>query len=85
MTSNGGRLNTTIQAAQLLVLIVGIAAALLTIGRRDAHIQRNIQDIAELRSISEDLLKASISVQMSLQYHDEQLAKLYARIERLEG
>ena len=55
------------------------------IGKRDAHIERNIQDITDLRGISEDLLKTSISVQMSLQFHDEQLAALYERIERLEG
>ena len=85
MNNQNNGLNTTLLGAQLIVLIIGIVAAVLTIGRRDAQIERNIQDITDLRGISEDLLKASISVQMSLQFHDEQLAALYERIERLEG
>jgi len=85
MNNTNTGINTTLQGAQLIVLIIGIIAAVLTIGRRDAQIERNIQDITDLRGISEDLLKATISVQMSLQFHDEQLAALYERIERLEG
>ena len=85
MNNTNTGINTTLQGAQLIVLIIGIVAAVLTIGRRDAQIERNIQDITDLRGISEDLLKATISVQMSLQFHDEQLASLYERIERLEG
>tara|TARA_E500000305_G_scaffold107805_2_gene108552 strand:- start:750 stop:1007 length:258 start_codon:yes stop_codon:yes gene_type:complete len=85
MNNTNTGINTTLQGAQLIVLIIGIVAAVLTIGRRDAQIERNIQDITDLRGISEDLLKATISVQMSLQFHDEQLAALYERIERLEG
>jgi hypothetical protein len=65
--------------------VIGIIAAITTIGRRDAHVERNIQDIRDLRGISEDLVKTSISLQMSLQFHDEQLTALYERIERLEG
>ena len=67
------------------MLVVGLLAVVLSIGRRDAQIDRNIQDITHLRKISEDLLKTTISVQMSLQFHDEQLSALYERIERLEG
>jgi hypothetical protein len=85
MNNQNTGLTTTLLGAQLIVLIIGIVTAVLTIGRRDAQIERNIQDITDLRGISEDLLKASISVQMSLQFHDEQLAALYERIERLEG
>tara|TARA_R110002012_G_scaffold254485_1_gene433548 strand:- start:487 stop:741 length:255 start_codon:yes stop_codon:yes gene_type:complete len=78
-------LQTTLQGAQLLVLIIGIIAAMTTIGRRDAQIGRNIEDLRELRNITEDLLKTSISVQISDQYQNEQLARLLERIERLEG
>ena len=78
-------LQTTLAGAQLLVLIIGIIAAMTTIGRRDAQIGRNIEDLRELRSITEDLLKTSISVQISDRYQNEQLARLLERIERLEG
>ena len=78
-------LQTTLQGAQLLVLIIGIIAAMTTIGRRDAQIGRNIEDLRELRNITEDLLKTSISVQISDQYQNEQLARLLERLERLEG
>tara|TARA_R100000544_G_scaffold29958_1_gene16260 strand:- start:76 stop:330 length:255 start_codon:yes stop_codon:yes gene_type:complete len=78
-------LQTTLQGAQLLVLIIGIIAAMTTIGRRDAQIGRNIEDLRELRNITEDLLKTSISVQISDQYQNEQLARLLERITRLEG
>ena len=78
-------LQTTLAGAQLLVLIIGIIAAMTTIGRRDAQIGRNIEDLRELRSITEDLLKTSISVQISDRYQNEQLARLLERIARLEG
>lgn len=78
-------LQTTIQGAQLLVLVIGIIAAMTTIGRRDAQIGRNIEDLRELRNITEDLLKTSISVQISDQYQNEQLARLLERVARLEG
>ena len=68
----------------MLVLIIGIIAAMTTIGRRDAKIGRNIEDLRELRNITEDLLKTSISVQISDQYQNEQLDRLLERIERLE-
>tara|TARA_S200002703_G_scaffold90203_2_gene77811 strand:+ start:1934 stop:2107 length:174 start_codon:yes stop_codon:yes gene_type:complete len=57
----------------------------MTIGKRDAQIGRNIEDLRELRMITEDLLKTSISVQISDQYQNEQLARLLERITRLEG
>ena len=56
-----------------------------TIGRRDAQISRNIEDISELRKISEDILKASISSQFADQYQNEQLQSLLIRIDKLEG
>ena len=65
--------------------MIGIVAAFMTIGKRDAQIGRNIEDLRELRMITEDLLKTSISVQISDQYQNEQLARLLERITRLEG
>ena len=76
---------TAIQTLQLIVLIVGIGAAVVTVGRRDAEIGRNIQDIAELRKISVDLMRTSISHQMADEYQNRQLMELLARIERLES
>ena len=76
---------TTIQAFQLIALIVGIAVVVISIGRRDAEIGRNIQDIHELRKISQDLLRASISHQMADEFQNRQLMDLLQRIEKLES
>lgn len=68
-----------------MTLIIGIVCAVMVLGKRDAHIARNIQDIKELRLISEDLLKTSISVQMTNKFQEQQLAALLDRVHRLEG
>ncbi len=83
--NNNNKLNTTIQSLQLVTLIIGIVCAVMVLGKRDAHIARNIQDIKELRLISEDLLKTSISVQMTNKFQEQQLAALLDRVHRLEG
>ena len=82
---DGQRLQTQIQGAQLIVLILGIASVMVAIGKRDAQLERNIEDIAELRSISSDVLKASIASQMTDTWQNEQLQNLLLRIEQLEG
>ena len=53
MPQKAQSIQTIIQGAQLVALIFGIAAVMTTIGRRDAQITRNIEDISELRKISE--------------------------------
>tara|TARA_R100001463_G_scaffold119610_1_gene175513 strand:+ start:164 stop:421 length:258 start_codon:yes stop_codon:yes gene_type:complete len=85
MPQKAQSIQTIIQGAQLVALILGIAAVMTTIGRRDAQITRNIEDISELRKISEDILKASIASQFADQYQNEQLQSLLSRIEKLEG
>jgi hypothetical protein len=81
---NNRKLQTQIQGAQLIVLILGIAGVMVSIGKRDAQLERNIEDIAELRSISSDVLKASIGSQITDTWQNEQLQKLLNRIEKLE-
>ena len=76
---------TFLQTCQLIALVIGIAAAMLAIGRRDAQIDQNVQDISELRNISEDLLRTSIASQMSDEFMSEQLKSLLRRIEKLES
>lgn len=82
---NRENIQTIVQSAQLIVLIVGIGTAMLAIGRRDQQINQNVQDIGELRNISEDLLKTSIASQMSDEFQNEQLRALLRRIEKLES
>ena len=82
---NRVNIQTIVQSAQLLVLIIGIATAMLAIGRRDQQIDQNVQDIRGLRNISEDLLKTSIASQMSDEFQNEQLKALLRRIEKLEN
>jgi hypothetical protein len=82
---NRENIQTIVQSAQLIVLIIGIGTAMLAIGRRDQQINQNVQDIGELRNISEDLLKTSIASQMSDEFQNEQLRALLRRIEKLES
>jgi hypothetical protein len=67
-----------------VALVVGISTAIIAIGRRDAHVERNQIDIAALNSISSDLIKTSIQSKMELQFHDIRLVELFERVERLE-
>ena len=82
---NRENIQTIVQSAQLFVLIIGIATAMLAIGRRDQQIAQNVQDIGELRNISEDLLKTSIRTQISDEFQNGQLSSLLRRIEKLES
>lgn len=82
---NKVQFNTAIQSLQLLTLVIGVIAVVVMLGRRDAQLSRNIEDISELRRISGDLIEASIGVQISNKYQDEQLAALLERVRRLEG
>ena len=76
---------TLIQAMQLVALVIAILTVTISIGRRDAEIGRNIQDINELRKISQDLLRTSISQQMTDEFQNRQLMELLTRIEKLES
>ena len=82
---NRENIQTIVQSAQLFVLIIGISTAMLAIGRRDQQIDQNVQDIGELRNISEDLLKTSIRTQISDEFQNGQLSSLLRRIEKLES
>lgn len=76
---------TAVQTCQLIALIVAIAMVAVNMGRRDAQIGRNIQDIHELRQISHDLLRTSITNQMTDEYQNRELVVLLSRIEKLES
>ena len=78
------KIQTTLQTLNLVALVVGISTAIIAIGRRDAHVERNQIDIAALNSISSDLIKTSIQSKMELQFHDSRLVELFERVERLE-
>jgi len=75
---------TVLQWAQLLVLVIGVAGVFLTIGRRDATLEQNSAQIAELRSICSDLARVTGSLSSTDVAHSTQIAGIEKRLDRLE-
>jgi len=76
---------TVLQWAQLLVLITGVAGVFLTIGRKDATLEANSTQIAELRSICSDLARVTGSLSSTDAAHSTQIAGIEKRLDRLEA
>ena len=72
-------------ALQTIVLTATAAGIFLNIGRRDQEIQNNSSDIAELREISQDLVKSQVLSEANDSNHANTMAELRRRIERLES
>lgn len=75
---------TVLQWAQLLVLCIGVAGVFLTLGRRDAVLEMNGQQIAELRAICSDLARVTGSLSSTDAAHSAQIASIEKRLDRLE-
>lgn len=76
---------TVLQTLQLVVLLVAVGGIFLTIGRKDAHLEGNTNEIKDLRAISTDLVKASIESTTTNREQDRRLDDLRTRIARLES
>jgi hypothetical protein len=91
MTPIGPRHQTHPQLAfaisimQLFVLVVGVAGVFVTLGRKDAILERQDRDISELRSIAQDLVKAQVLGAANDQKHTEALSAVAVRLDRLEA
>ena len=74
---------TVIQFLQLGTLVIGVAGLFLTVGRKDARLESNTTEIAELRDIASDLVKASIESTTTNREQDRRLDDLRNRLARL--
>ena len=50
------KIQTIINSLQLLVLVIGVAAVFLSIGRRDQQLDHAVGDLGELSSIVQELV-----------------------------
>lgn len=79
------QLATAISIMQLCVLVVGVAGVFITLGRKDAILERQDRDLTELRSIVGDLVKSQVLGAANDQKHGEALQQVANRLDRLEG
>ena len=77
-------LGVVIQFFQLATLIIGVAGLFLTVGRKDARLEQNTLEIAELKDIASELAKASVESTMTDREQDRRLDDLKGRLARLE-
>jgi len=73
-----------VQWAQLVVLVIGVAGIFLTIGRKDALLDANAQQISELRSICADLARVTGSLSSTDAEHSAKITSIERRLDRLE-
>lgn len=69
---------------QLAILTVGIVTVILKLGKRDAQIDRNMEELVLLRDIAKDLVKTDIEQGKSIITIMGDLKELRHRIEVLE-
>tara|TARA_Y100001937_G_scaffold86907_1_gene117558 strand:+ start:1229 stop:1492 length:264 start_codon:yes stop_codon:yes gene_type:complete len=84
MNSDRETLKIAIQFLQLGTLVLGVAGVFLTIGKRDAALDVNTQEIQSLRDIASDLVKTSIEATTTNREQDRSLADLRNRLLALE-
>lgn len=91
MTPLGPRHQTNPQLAfaisllQLVTLIIGVAGVFVTLGRKDAILERQDRDISELRAIAQELVKSQVLGAANDQKHGEALQAVGTRLDRLES
>lgn len=78
-------LGVVIQFFQLATLIVGVAGLFLTVGRKDARLEQNTVEIAELKDIASEIAKASVESTITNREQDRRLDDLKSRLARLEN
>lgn len=74
-----------IQVFQLAVLMIGVAGVFVTLGRKDAILDRQDRDITELRAIASDLVKSQVLGAANDSKHGEALQAVAVRLDRLEA
>ena len=71
-------------AVQTIVITAAAAGVFLTMGRRDQEITFHSMQITQLSSISQDLVKSQVLSEANDAKHNENIADLKDRLERLE-
>ncbi len=71
-------------AVQTVVIAASAAGVFLTMGRRDQEVTFHGMQITELGQISQDLVKSQVLSEANDSKHNENIAELKARLERLE-
>lgn len=69
---------------QLAILTVGVVTVILKLGKRDAQIDRNMEELVLLRDIAKDLVKTDIEQGKSIITIMGDLKELRHRVEVLE-
>ena len=72
-------------AVQTIVITAAAAGVFLTMGRRDQEITFHGMQITQLSSISQDLVKSQVLSEANDSKHNENIADLKDRLERLEA
>ena len=76
--------NEFLQILQMVILVGAAGAVFLNLGRRDAKLDHVSMQIAELRLVSQDLVKAQIIGSANDTNQENVMNDLKTRIERLE-
>ena len=77
-------MQVAVQWLQLATLIIGVGGLFLTIGRKDARLDANTEEINELREIATDLVRATVESTSNNISQDRQIDDLRNRVARLE-
>jgi len=78
------QMQMAISVLQLVVLVIGVGGVFVTLGRKDAILERQDRDLTELRQISMDLVKAQVLGATNDSRHHDAIGALGIRLERLE-
>lgn len=86
MTDEGKKNSQLVASwAQFVAICIGIGTILVYVGRKDAQLQSNTEQVAELQKIVTDLAKTQIVSTMKDELQTEQIQSLLARVNKLEG
>lgn len=81
---NDNQLSVYVAMLQLAILTIGVVTVVLKIGKRDAMIDRSMDELLVLRDITKDLVKTDIEQGKSIITMYGELKELRHRIEVLE-
>jgi len=81
---NDNQLSLYVAMLQLAILTIGVVTVILKIGKRDAMIDRSMDELLVLKDIAKDLVKTDIEQGKSIITMYGELKELRHRIEVLE-
>jgi len=84
MRDDKPHVSSIIQWIQLVVLSVGVGGFFVDIGKRTQQLDKQNQDLVELKVIVQDLVKAQIQISSNDATHKTMLEDLKARVVELE-